>query len=166
MQTSEEKVGFDIACPQCKHQFTLVEQERPESRETVRPDSTGASPATEDTRQWIERPVEKQNPYEKPNPYANSVNSAPVNSAPVVDAAPAGGTIPPIYQGNVSSSFVCPYCRSRQPPIWKSEISTAGWITCVVLLVTTCFFFWVGFLIRDKYTVCSSCNVRLPRAFL
>ncbi len=152
MQTSEEKMGFDIACPQCNHRFTLIEQGAPDPGETVRPVST---PASEETRQWIDKSVEETNAYALPKP-----------SSPVVDSVATGGAIPPIYQGHTSSAFSCPYCRSRQPPIWKSEVSTAGWITCVLLFCTTCIFFWVGFLIRDKYTVCSSCNVRLPRAFL
>jgi len=152
MQTSEEKIGFDIACPQCKHQFTLIEQGSQGSPTTVRPQDKPA--ATEETRQWIGESVEGSKPPVAPKP-----------ASPVVDTISVGSAIPPIYQGH-ASSFVCPYCQSRQPPIWKSEISSAGWITCVLLFFTTCVFFWVGFLIRDKYTVCSTCNVRLPRAFL
>lgn len=149
MQTNEEKIGFDIACPQCSHQFTLVESDAPSSA-SVRPDS---SPPTEETRQWVDKTVEKSSPMVPP---------VSPSSIPSIGA----GTIPPIYQGHASNSFSCPFCQTRQPPIWKSEISTAGWITCVLLGCTTCFFFWVGLLIRDKYTVCSVCNVRLPRPFL
>ncbi len=153
MQTSDEKIGYDIACPQCSHRFTLIEQGNAGSRTSVDPESSPA--ATEETRQWVGDPVEEETAYMAPKP-----------SPQVVQAIPSSSSIPPIYQGHAPSSFSCPYCHSRQPPIWKSEVSTAGWITCVLLLVTTCFFFWVGFLIRDKYTVCSSCNVRQPRAFL
>lgn len=148
MQTNEEKIGYDIACPQCSHRFTLVEPDSPSPQTIVRPPS---SPPAEETRQWVEKTVEK---------------SSPVVSPPLSQSAlPIGGTIPPIYQGQATNSFCCPFCQTRQPPIWKSEISTAGWITAVVLLCTTVCFFWIGFLIRDKYSVCSVCNVRLPRQY-
>jgi uncharacterized Zn finger protein (UPF0148 family) len=153
MQTSDEKIGFDIACPQCKHRFTLIEQGAAEPRSSVSSDSSPA--ATEETRQWVGDPVEEQ-----------AASVTPKTLPQVVDSIPSSNAIPPIYQGQAAGSYSCPYCQTRQPPIWKSEVSTAGWITCVLLLVTTCVFFWVGFLIRDKYTVCSSCNVRQPRAFL
>ena len=152
MQTSEEKIGFDIACPQCSHRFTLVEQNAPQTESADRSDSKAE---TEETRQWVDRPVEE-----------TEVRKASTPPSSVVESISAGRAIPPIYQGHAPNSFMCPYCHSRLPPIWKSEVSTAGWITMVILLVTTCFFFWVGLLIRDKYTVCSSCNTRLPRAFL
>lgn len=146
MQTSEDKIGFDIACPQCSHRFTLVGQasstKAPETERNV-------SPAAE-TRQWVDTPAERETPAVH-KPYASP-------------DVPSNRAIPPIYQGT-SGTFVCPYCQSRQPPIRRSEVSTVGWITLVILLVTTCFFFWVGLLIRDKYSVCSSCKSRLPRAY-
>ena len=164
MQTNDDKIGFDIKCPQCNHQFTLVGQEAANSNAAIAaagPASSSAGPASssavEETRQWVDKPVASD---------AN-VAKTPRSSAPYASAnVPATGSIPPIYQGHAPNSHSCPFCQSRQPPLWKSEVSTAGWITCVILGCTTCIFFWVGFLIRDKYTVCSSCNVRLPRPFL
>jgi len=156
MQTNDDKIGFDIKCPQCNHQFTLVGQEASKSS---KPSESSSSSAVEETRQWIDTPV---------SPVASDANVAKTrpSSNPAVANEPALRSIPPIYQGNAANSHTCPFCQSNQPPIWKSEVSTAGWITCVILGCTTCIFFWVGFLIRDKYTVCSSCNVRLPRPFL
>ncbi|QEG22861.1 LITAF-like zinc ribbon domain-containing protein [Mariniblastus fucicola] len=160
MQTSEDKLGFDIACPQCSHQFTLVGQDVP-----TKPPASGTVPQlntdrpgslAEETRHWVNQPAASD---------AN-VAKTPPSSSSMVDNIPAGIAIPPIYQGTVSNAFSCPYCQTRQPPIWKSEVSTAGWIACVVLGCTTCIFFWVGLLIRDKYTVCSSCKMRLPRNFV
>lgn len=157
MQTNEEKIGFDIQCPQCSHRFTLVEQESPSGnrheRTTVRQTAEPTKPAMEETRQWVDSPLDHPSVVRNP-PSTRSMNSLPSSSA-----------IPPIYQGHSERAFCCPFCQTRQPPIWKSEISTAGWITSVLLLCTTCFFFWVGFLIRDKYMVCSVCKVRLPRSF-
>ncbi len=156
MQTSDDKIGFDIACPQCSHRFTLVGQSpAPQSAPPSNVAAAGfvgsdSNPAVEETRQWVDKTTDE--PLKQPAPYAGPASEA------------SRGSIPPIYQGT-SGSFSCPYCQSRQPPIWKSEVSTVGWITCVILACTTCVFFWVGLLIRDKYTICSSCKTRLPRTF-
>lgn len=150
MQTASDKIGFDIECPQCSHRFTLVTPEQG-SRPATKPPS---SQTIEETRQWVGTTV--KSPADPPIPRPESKP----------DVTPISGTaIPPIYQGNARGSFSCPYCQSRQPPIWKSEVSTVGWITCVILGCTTCIFFWVGLLIRDKYAVCSACKTRLPRTF-
>lgn len=152
MQTSEDKIGFDIACPKCSHRFTLVAQESSDAALPAAPESlpaNGSNPAVEETAQWI---GPETGGAAEPKPY----------STPVVDSIPSSRSIPPIYQG-AAPGFACPYCRSQQPPITKSEVSTVGWIVCVILLVTTCFFCWVGLLIRDKFAVCSSCKSRLPR---
>ena len=153
MQTSEDKIGFDIACPKCSHRFTLVG----ESTDGAKPAGTAAesNPAVEDTAHWNSSPKETnstavQTPYAAPAPSAANI--------------PSSQSIPPIYQGT-SPGFSCPYCQSRQPPITKSEVSTVGWIVGVILLLTTCFFCWIGLLIRDKFSVCSSCKSRLPRLY-
>ena len=148
MQTNEDKIGFDIACPQCTHRFTLVGQE---SSSTSKSDRADANPEIAETKQWEETPAATE----------RLAPSQP-QSIPVA-GVPSNRAIPPIYQG-ASPTFCCPYCQSRQPPIRKSEVSTVGWITCVILL-TTCFFFWVGLLIRDKYFICSSCKSRLPATY-
>lgn len=159
MQTAEEKIGFDIACPQCNYQFTLIEPGSGDSRSdsdvrNAGPKEAGnrfsgnPSSGVDETQQWNHSPVRDTSPEKPANPYSSPVSSSTV--------------IPPIYQGNAADAFCCPFCQTRHPPIWRSEISTAGWITFVVLLICTCFFFWVGFLIRDKYLICSVCKVRLP----
>ena len=153
MQTNEDKIGFDINCPQCSHRFTLVGQRK------SKPNTSDNAAATEKTRQWVDTPVASDANVAK-TPRSDAAVMPSRQSVPV-----SRQRIPPIYQGTVPN-FSCPYCHASQPPIWKSEVSTAGWITCAVLGFTTCIFFWVGLLIRDKYTVCSACNSRLPQPFL
>ena len=55
----------------------------------------------------------------------------------------------------------CPYCQTKRPPTWKSEVSQVGWIVFAILLITTCVFCFVGLFIRDKYRICSQCKIRL-----
>ncbi|MEL7496611.1 MAG: LITAF-like zinc ribbon domain-containing protein [Planctomycetota bacterium] len=99
----------------------------------------------EPQNQWTERdskvppPVQAAPNYAAHNPYSNPVQPY----------------VPP-QQG-----FACPYCRTTQPPVWKSEVSQSGWIVFAILLITTCFFCWVGLLMRNNYRVCSQCKVRL-----
>lgn len=143
MQTGEEKIGFDIECPQCQYRFTLVEPERHLPSTIVREPETAPEVEPSTRHQITEADLRtSQKPYEPP-------------------AAKMHGAVPPIYQGNANVDWQCRYCSTRQPPMWKSEVSTVGWIVLAVLLVTTCIFFWVGLLIRDKYPVCSVCKVRL-----
>ncbi len=151
MQTGEEKIGFDIECPQCDYRFTLVEPGERQLEPTIARESPAppTEPATdsESTRHRItEADIE---PTAKP-------------AAPE-EAFRMPGTISPVYQGDANHGWRCRYCSTRQPPMWKSEISTVGWIVLAILLVTTCIFFWVGLLIRNKYPVCSVCKVRLPK---
>src|SRR5690349_10419840 len=45
------------------------------------------------------------------------------------------------------ASFRCPNCNTHLPPLLERKISTAGWITFAVLLVTVFPLFWIGLLI-------------------
>lgn len=74
---------------------------------------------------------------------------------PVVRPAPVG------YPPPAPGGFVCPYCLTHLPPRITSRISTAGWITLVVLLLFCWPLFWIGFLIREERCVCRVCGGRL-----
>ena len=147
MQTGAEKVGYDVACPHCSHRFRLVEPETsPDSdpagvvdREAATLPPMPSSPSSSGS--WENRPVAKPAPL-MPNPVSSQV---PISGGP----SPGVGT------------YACPYCGTHDPPIWKSEVSTIGWIVFAVLPVTTCVFCFVGLFIRDQYRVCSRCRVRL-----
>ena len=76
--------------------------------------------------------------------------------------------VPPPYnqpalmhnQPNYPMSFRCPRCGSQSPPYITRQISTAGWVTFAVLLVTTFIFFWIGLLIKEDVRVCPVCNYK------
>jgi DNA-directed RNA polymerase subunit RPC12/RpoP len=58
--------------------------------------------------------------------------------------------------------FACPYCGSDAPPRMKSEVSAAGWVLFVILIVLVCWpLCWIGLLIKDEYRVCRDCGVKL-----
>lgn len=63
----------------------------------------------------------------------------------------------------VSQNFHCPRCASNLFPRMMRKISTAGWITFGVLLITPFFFlFWIGFLMKEDVRVCPVCNYKYP----
>jgi RNA polymerase subunit RPABC4/transcription elongation factor Spt4 len=61
----------------------------------------------------------------------------------------------------VTSGYRCPRCGTQNLPVTKRQISTAGWITFAVLLVTTGIFFWIGLLIKEDARICPVCNCKL-----
>ena len=120
MQTGAQKVGGDVVCPHCSHQFQLVEPDRPAASPT-RIDLAGSS--NSGTEPAAHRPVEK---------------------IAVPPATSSFGTSRFPVSGNGSSGFrpvgfQCPYCQTTRAPTVRSEISQIGWLVFVILLVTTCF---------------------------
>jgi RNA polymerase subunit RPABC4/transcription elongation factor Spt4 len=61
---------------------------------------------------------------------------------------------------NFMTGYRCPRCGSTNFPFVTKQVSTAGWITFAVLLVTTGIFFWIGLLIREDVRVCSNCGLK------
>ena len=159
MQTTADRIGSEVACPECGYQFRLVENEKPQSSgsgiaaeaPTLPPGSTANSEAQNTV------PVSK--PYgNHPSPSGPYGQSQP---APVVNINQANPYHTPVAPAVGQARFSCPYCDSRRPPIWKSEVSQLGWIVFVILLMTTCFLCFIGLFIRDQYRVCADCKARL-----
>ena len=46
----------------------------------------------------------------------------------------------------------CPFCSYQGNCIAATRVSTAGWVTFVVLLIFCFPLFWIGLVIRDTYT--------------
>ena len=77
---------------------------------------------------------------------------------------------PPVYEPAIASPsqpsrpsvrFRCPYCQSNLPPEVKRKISTAGWITFVLLLFFCFPLCFIGLFIKEDYRVCRSCRITL-----
>lgn len=148
MQTAAEKVGFDVACPNCAHRFRLVESNDPSSRsDDGRSGSSEETRAAPDSIRFVDSDSTASSDNNSPRPTLNSMGARP-------------------FAGHGSATFQhvgfsCPYCQTTRAPRWKSEVSTIGWVVFAVLLVSTCFFCFVGLFIRDSYRVCSQCKIRL-----
>lgn len=59
------------------------------------------------------------------------------------------------------TGFRCPRCNSTAAPVIKSKMSDAGLVTLILLLFLCLPIFWVGFLMREKYSVCPACLLRM-----
>jgi predicted Zn finger-like uncharacterized protein len=55
----------------------------------------------------------------------------------------------------------CPSCGSDARPLYRSEISTAGWVTFAVLLSFCAPLCWIGLLMKDEYRACGECGRRV-----
>ncbi len=66
-----------------------------------------------------------------------------------------------LAQPQFLASFRCPNCNTHLPPVLEKKISTAGWITFGVLLVTVFPLFWIGLLIREDVPICQVCQTKL-----
>jgi DNA-directed RNA polymerase subunit M/transcription elongation factor TFIIS len=57
--------------------------------------------------------------------------------------------------------FECPYCHTDESPIVDSQISTAGWVIFVVLLIACFPLCIIGLFVKESYRRCSACGIRL-----
>jgi hypothetical protein len=68
----------------------------------------------------------------------------------------------PVEQGpdttDRSTGFICPYCDNPSVVVQKTKMSNTGIILLVILVVLFWPLFWIGFLIRDRYNICSVCG--------
>ena len=81
----------------------------------------------------------------------------PLYSAPpvqAVQASPGSNQFP-------ANSYHCPNCGTNEPPIIKSKISEGGWIVFALMIVFCFPLFWIGFLMRQQYSVCPACMKKL-----
>jgi DNA-directed RNA polymerase subunit RPC12/RpoP len=66
------------------------------------------------------------------------------------------------YDGPRRKGFRCPYCQSKEPPRYTSEITMAGWILFAVLLI---FFFPVCFIpllcMKERKCICYDCGMKI-----
>lgn len=63
--------------------------------------------------------------------------------------------------GPPQMGFQCPFCHTQQPPYVQSQISTAGWVLFVVLLIFCFPLCIIGLFIKENYRVCSGCGIKL-----
>lgn len=88
----------------------------------------------------------------RPQPLANSYPmNQPSRPQPLAYQQP----------NNIAYGYRCPRCSSQAYPTVTRRISTAGWITFAVLLVTTGIFCWIGLLIKEDVRVCPVCNLQI-----
>ena len=158
MQTLADKVGGEVGCPQCQHKFRLVDTGPSENQATMDFSDRGSDAPTMPPQN-----APAGSSWSQSDSYANASNPSGGWQQPAKFESPPANPYAHngLSSGLTGQSFACPYCQTTNPPIWRSEVSTIGWIVFAVLLVTTCVFCFVGLFIRNRYRVCSQCRVRL-----
>jgi DNA-directed RNA polymerase subunit M/transcription elongation factor TFIIS len=155
MQTGAEKIGYDVACPHCQHRFRLIESSDP----SVNKPAGEIRNSQDDTTMPPSSSPMGANSSGSTESYATRKRS-PLASSPAA-VTPGTAAAIPVSTPPPQAGFCCPYCQTKRPPTWKSEVSQVGWIVFAILLITTCVFCFVGLFIRDKYRICSQCKIRL-----
>lgn len=92
---------------------------------------------------------------EKEIPKTQQLNQAPQLPQPYNQPLP-----PNVRNPNYIAGYRCPKCGTQTMPYITRQISTAGWVTFAVLLVTTGIFFWIGLLMKEDVRVCPVCNYK------
>lgn len=127
----ESMIGERTICPHCRHETELPADFREIELEDDDWRHHGVPVATE------ARPTRTAN-----SPVGPSVSER--TRSTTIDYGPGG--------------FSCPYCHSRMLPFETKRISTAGWVTFVVLLIVFFPLFWIGFLMTEPVRKCSGCG--------
>lgn len=88
------------------------------------------------------------------HPYDPRAGYGPPPAAPQAPHAPHGAY--PI----ASPAWQCAFCAYVGPPARGSEVSGAGWVVFILLLLFTCILCPIGLLIREQYVFCPRCLMR------
>jgi RNA polymerase subunit RPABC4/transcription elongation factor Spt4 len=73
---------------------------------------------------------------------------------------------PPMpYQQNMqyANNYRCPRCGTQNPPYFTRQVSTAGWMVFLFLLLLgiTFIFCWIGLLIKEDVRICPMCGLKV-----
>lgn len=169
MQTGNDRVGYDVACPHCSHRFKLIAPEADNSAADGERDSLGRSKTVGDvdvTVPFVGDHADSQPilPRGGSKTTEGAVDSFKIeefddrSNQKTSQSAYASPVEAPRVQPVV---FCCPFCRTTNPPQFKSKVSNMGWAILTVLLLTTCIFGPIGLLVRKNYQVCSRCKITL-----
>jgi len=57
--------------------------------------------------------------------------------------------------------YECPFCGCPDEPISRTQISQAGWVMFVVMIVFCWPLFWIGLLMTEDYFACGDCGRKI-----
>ncbi len=103
----------------------------------------------------------KTDEYQIPNEKSKTQPINQVPPLPTFQPPPQNMAVQPYQQTlGITSNVVCPRCSRQNFPAIRQQVSTAGWITFAILLVTIFPLFWIGLLIKEDAYVCPVCNFK------
>lgn len=144
-------------CRFCGTKFATVQYSQPNNYNPV------PNPAPVNYENMQRRPYSwKTDEYQIPSEKSKTQPIDQVPPLPSFQPPTANTSVQPFQPAQpVNANFGCPRCASKILPQLMRQISTAGWITFGVLLVTPFFFlFWIGLLIKEDVRVCPVCKFK------
>lgn len=136
-QTNDEGTNF---CRSCGHRLALPQtQQNSDDFNSPRP------------YMWKTDEYQINPPQQKTQPIKQFANVPPAYNQQALGQ---------VQNSNVVTGYRCPRCGTHNLPYVTRQISTAGWITFAVLLVTTFIFFWIGLLLKEDVRVCPMCGYK------
>jgi len=156
-------------CRFCGTKFAAVKSSPPNNYIPVAPPMPMPQPMPQSA------PVNTDNIYEnmQRRPYSwktdeyqipeDKEKTKPINQVPLLPnfQPPPNMAVQPFQPTmGITSHVVCPRCARQNFPVIKQQVSTAGWITFAILLVTFFPLFWIGLLIKEDAYVCPVCNFK------
>ncbi len=94
-------------------------------------------------------------------PHCHQLFEIASQAPPPVRSAPIAMPIQPLAATKAVYGFECPFCHTHAAPFRKSQVSTAGWVTLIALLIMCLPLFWIGLLMKEEVPVCRSCGIKL-----
>lgn len=139
MHVDVSQLGTTVICPSCQKRLNIPKRN---------PDSP--VPQTSIPSPPIAQPIQS---HQMPAQAAPAVYDYQGNSHYQAPSA----TQPNQY----GAGFCCPYCNCTYPPRVSNQISTAGWVMFVVMLLVCLPLFWIGLLMTEPVRHCVGCGIRL-----
>lgn len=159
LKISDRAIGKTATCPKCATKMIIPVSAPPQT-----PESAPPSPFAN-----LDGPPHQYEETRKPRILTPVVEYAPPVLMPADE--PCDDEKPALRSrrnAKVSRStreskagFQCPYCSSPEVPVRREKVTGAG-LAVMIVLFFVCFpMCLVGLLMREQYTACAECGIRL-----
>jgi ribosomal protein S27E len=151
-----------LACPHCGHQKKAPARFAGQEAQCPKCDKFFVAPSLERSAERAPAPVAAPTPESAPMPMVEYRRSREVAEEDDDYDRPRRRRRRVRSRDDDRIGFRCPFCNTSELPLWREKISTAGWITFVLLLLVFCWpLCWIGLLMKDRRSVCARCGIEL-----
>lgn len=142
-------MAIPVTCPSCKFEGDAPEETA--GKTVLCPDCKASIPVPGGQTSRVS---------ERPRPVSERPSRRPPPLDDLDDDDDRPSRRPSRRRGGYGS--VCHVCGSDAPPVITQQVSAAGWIVFVLLLIFVCpLICWIGLFIKEDVKKCSDCGARL-----